>query len=96
MASTRVGNLRTLELKDATAAREAGVLACEFLDKMSGKAVESRHTNGTDRWRPALRLALLPPVLPHKPKTNSIVWLRISRSSGVIELMFSAFRFRPD
>jgi hypothetical protein len=32
----------------------------------------------------------------YSPNTYSMVWLRISRSSGVIELMFSALRFSPD
>jgi hypothetical protein len=34
-----------------------------------------------------------PPI--YSPKTNSIVWLRMSCSSGVIELILSAFRLRP-
>jgi hypothetical protein len=29
----------------------------------------------------------------HRPNTDSMAWLRISRSSGVIELMFRALRF---
>jgi hypothetical protein len=44
------------------------------------------------------RLAALPgetPVLSYSPNTNSMVWLRISRSSGVFTSVFLAGRLSP-
>jgi hypothetical protein len=64
------------------------------MPKLEGYTGGARRGLGAGRGGP--RGSVAPrQCCPHRPKTNSIVWFRISPGSGVIELMLSALRFNP-
>jgi hypothetical protein len=99
-----VGNLRTLELRSTPLfdsrsgwSLKQDLLPANFWTKCPEKPAKghSHHEHDDPPESRLPRLAWPRQCCLHRPKTNSIVWWRIWRSSGDIELMLSALRFNP-